>query len=343
MALIIACQCGRRLQIEEQHAGKTGRCPGCGQILQIPALDSAAPVPSGSAAEGGTEVVAEIPHGADDPGAPIAAPVLREALSETPRTQGLAETSEPELWSRREDSPPYKLYAPGDVALVTFLGGVLPGFVLLALNYRALGRLGAAWCTFLLGIVATGVVIGTAMLLPEKGVTRFAPAVVGLLVMVGLAKALQGNIYAEHVRRGGQKASGWAAVGIAVVGGLLTVGAIFAYTIFIEEGMGKRLTFGASEEVYYTSGVTEEEARRLGSVLQTEGYFDGRGAKTVQVSRDGERYIVSFVLQPGAWNKPEVLHVFGQIRPQLSHKVFGGKPVELRLCDENMETKKTIK
>jgi hypothetical protein len=342
MALIIACQCGRRLQVEEQHAGKTGRCPGCGQILQIPALDAAAPISSGSASERGTEVVAEIPRGADSPGAPLAAPALGEALSETARTQGLAEPRALELWTRREETPSYRLYAPGDVALVTFLGGVLPGFVLLALNYRALGKLGAAWWTFLLGLVATGLVIGTAMALPENGLTRFAPAVVGLLVMVGLAKALQGNLYSAHIRRGGQKASGWAAVGIAVVGGLLTVGAIFAYAVFFEEGMGKKLTFGAGEEVYYTSGVTEAEARQLGGALQSEGYFNGKGAKTVQVSKQGDRYVVSFVLQPGAWNKPDVLHAFGQFRPQLSQKAFGGKPVELRLCDENMETKKTI-
>lgn len=40
MALNISCkECGKNLRINEQNAGKTGRCPGCGSRITLPKLD----------------------------------------------------------------------------------------------------------------------------------------------------------------------------------------------------------------------------------------------------------------------------------------------------------------
>ncbi len=36
MPIRIACQCGKQMQVKDEHAGKSVRCPGCGQILRIP-------------------------------------------------------------------------------------------------------------------------------------------------------------------------------------------------------------------------------------------------------------------------------------------------------------------
>ena len=33
----VVCQCGRRLRVEAEHAGRRAKCPGCGQqTLQVP-------------------------------------------------------------------------------------------------------------------------------------------------------------------------------------------------------------------------------------------------------------------------------------------------------------------
>jgi hypothetical protein len=37
VAIVLTCDCGRKLQISEQFAGKEGQCPNCGRMLQIPA------------------------------------------------------------------------------------------------------------------------------------------------------------------------------------------------------------------------------------------------------------------------------------------------------------------
>ena len=37
MAITLACECGKALQVPDDAAGKKGRCPSCGQVFQIPA------------------------------------------------------------------------------------------------------------------------------------------------------------------------------------------------------------------------------------------------------------------------------------------------------------------
>jgi hypothetical protein len=39
MAIVLTCECGRKLQIKEEFAGQQGQCPSCGRIIQIPTLD----------------------------------------------------------------------------------------------------------------------------------------------------------------------------------------------------------------------------------------------------------------------------------------------------------------
>jgi hypothetical protein len=39
LAIVLDCDCGRKLQIPETYAGREGRCPSCGRTLQIPRSD----------------------------------------------------------------------------------------------------------------------------------------------------------------------------------------------------------------------------------------------------------------------------------------------------------------
>ena len=36
MAIPVSCACGKQFRAKDEHAGKRGRCPGCGQPVQIP-------------------------------------------------------------------------------------------------------------------------------------------------------------------------------------------------------------------------------------------------------------------------------------------------------------------
>jgi hypothetical protein len=100
------------------------------------------------------------------------------------------------------------------------------------------------------------------------------------------------------------------------------------------EGLGQRVQFGTrgQEEVYYTRGATEDEARRLGAFLLKAGVFDDGPAKTVEVARADGRHVVAFVRGERAWEDPAVVATFRALIPELSARVFGGAPVEVHLC-----------
>ena len=42
MTIVIECQCGKRLKVPDTLAGQRAKCPGCGEVLQLPS-DEAAP------------------------------------------------------------------------------------------------------------------------------------------------------------------------------------------------------------------------------------------------------------------------------------------------------------
>src|SRR2546428_748238 len=61
-------------------------------------------------------------------------------------------------------------------------------------------------------------------------------------------------------------------IGLAL---LSLAGAVIVIVLIREAlGHGERLAFNGGE-VFYTSGVTKDEATRLGTYLVREGYFDG--------------------------------------------------------------------
>jgi DNA-directed RNA polymerase subunit RPC12/RpoP len=36
MAIKVACACGKKLSVKDEHAGKRVKCPACGSVLVIP-------------------------------------------------------------------------------------------------------------------------------------------------------------------------------------------------------------------------------------------------------------------------------------------------------------------
>jgi hypothetical protein len=235
-----------------------------------------------------------------------------------------------------------RMYAPGYATLAAFLGGPAAGIFLLALNYRALGRTAAAWGTAVAGGAVLAGLVAFILATPQhpSGICISLPA---LMMIYVLARGLQGEVYDQHVLRGGRQGSAWIAV---LLGGLvlaLTVGLVVGGGYFFPgTGMGERLDFGGGAEVYFDKGVMETEARQLGLFLVREGVFDGQHPFTVWVRKRDQRYLVSFCLQPGAWNQPEVIQTFSDLKPLLAQEVFPDKLMEIHLCDEKMVSKRTF-
>jgi hypothetical protein len=107
------------------------------------------------------------------------------------------------------------LFSPAAVAVATYSGTPMAGFLLLALNYRRLGKSMRAAMAAAFGMTMTLLAVLCWLLLPY-----FWSALLCLILLVGTrltAARLQGEAVAMHVSRGGRLASKWTAFAVGVV------------------------------------------------------------------------------------------------------------------------------
>lgn len=115
-----------------------------------------------------------------------------------------------------------RLYSPRAVAVATFLGSLLAGGTLVALNFRRLGRGTAALWALLGAVLAQAALFTVAFALPASvRVPSAAYTALQVLLMLYVAKRLQGADVGNHVKAGGRLASGWAAAGIGLIYGIV--------------------------------------------------------------------------------------------------------------------------
>ena len=253
MPIGLTCSCGKQLLVADEFAGRQGRCPACGGLLEIPERDVVVRVADPSPLPAAQAVTATPGWaGTTEAGSPeyAVAPLAHEPAE---RLLEVPEVSRPE----------YKLFSPGAIGLVAFLAGPVGAFILLILNYWRLGKRGAAWITLALALVTTAAMVAISLALP----TSIPSFLIGLPVFLALwsaAKTLQGNAYDAHRRKGGKSASGWTATGIAILGIVLYFSAVMGvfqtYDLGFSGGFGQKIDYGG-EEVYYTKGGTEADAR----------------------------------------------------------------------------------
>jgi hypothetical protein len=105
------------------------------------------------------------------------------------------------------------VYDAGQVALGTFFGTCVAGAVLMAINDHRFGR-GKGAGRIVVGVVATALTIGVALLLP-KSIPGAPLAIATAFGMRAYAKSSQPYVQ-EHIAKGGKRGSGWVAFGIGL-------------------------------------------------------------------------------------------------------------------------------
>ena len=113
----------------------------------------------------------------------------------------------------------------------------------------------------------------------------------------------------------------------------------FVYSNFF--AYGSKVTFGPNEEVYYTKGATEDEARKVGKVLQDLEIFNGSKTASLQLQKDGSGYLLRVVTQDKSWDDPEVCDSMAYIGGFASQGL-GGAKVKVDLCDDSFKSKKIV-
>jgi hypothetical protein len=240
--------------------------------------------------------------------------------------------------ARQTERPRHRLFSSQNVGVATFLGSVLGGSILLAINYRRLGRGRLVIPSILLGVVATSMLIAVAFLAPD-GLPR--PVYTGVVIAIAFAMAvvtdkLQGEALAAHERAGGRVGAGWATAGIGLAG-LVVAGAGVLGGVHVADS----IRFGDGVElgkmtVYYKDGATEVEARRTAEYLRDQGMTEHE--IDVQLRRRSGTMHVVFIVEKGSASEDE----FRLIGRDLSLHCFGGAPVVMDLADDTFEVHTSI-
>jgi hypothetical protein len=127
-----------------------------------------------------------------------------------------------------------RLYSPTLITVATLLGAPVAGCILLAHNFRVLGRHSAARQWLVGGSVGTAVLLVVGYFLPDN----FPNMVLPISYTMGMhqaVKQLQGAEYASHLARGGAKGSAWMAVGTGLACLCAIVGIVLLVALVLPE------------------------------------------------------------------------------------------------------------
>jgi hypothetical protein len=335
MSADLLCLCGKRLRSSAETAGGQGRCPACGRILDIPAVEPIMPSVAGFPPSTASSTALT-----DEPG--------RETTERTAVTDAASELAKDEAIVGQPNEvveitrPSYQLASPGQVGWTAFLGGPLAGFLLMGRNYAKCGRALACWMTISTGVMLTAAVVGSGFLLRDSNpVGNLCIAAPVWLATCLTARILQQRMFEIHCKHGGERASGGIIVGFIVLGIALTLVGSVGAAVLYETGFGdQRFQVTAREEIYYSRDISETEVRTVARVLQAQKLFDGAGEKSVRLHKEGSECVLSLVLLFG-FDDARLDQELRTLAREIS-RALGGKPVKIEVCDQWGTAKKKL-
>lgn len=107
---------------------------------------------------------------------------------------------------------------------------------------------------------------------------------------------------------------------------------------------GTKLEIGDEDELYYTENVEEETAQEVGDyLLENKLFFRNDGSEvSAQIDKDGETYIMKFVVKEEKWEDEKVHFAFQMIGAGISQKILDNAPIEIHICNNKLETQEKI-
>jgi hypothetical protein len=341
MPITFHCTCGRTLQIGEEHAGHRGKCPACGAVLHVPVYALA------FAESGSTPALPAIPFEERQPDSETddqAAEKPRPDMSHWNAITGDV-TAPPAAEPSANRRTYYKLHSPAAVAVASILGSFLAGTLILTYSFHLVGNKRAAGYTLLGGVIATAAVFILLLFLPGLlvlgGLVLATP-----LIMWGVAQSVYGSTYRRHREQGGDEASVPGAAGLGLI--CCVVFAIVWWIGFFPFTHADPFESVALEtrSIYYAGGVTKAEAQQIVDLMIEIGIFDVSepyiASPNVWVWKSSDGYVVSYMYQKDAWNKPEIITAWRELRKLLIKKVYPDQQVQIWLCDKYKTPKRVI-
>ena len=125
-----------------------------------------------------------------------------------------------------------KLYSSKSISGATFLGGPLAAGYLISENFKALDNPSLARKSLLIAIIATIIILGGLMILPDKFGDHIPNQLIPFIytgIIWGIVEWKQGDILKAHLENNNSFFSGWRAAAVGLIAMLIIGVGIFGY------------------------------------------------------------------------------------------------------------------
>jgi hypothetical protein len=134
--------------------------------------------------------------------------------------------------------PTQKIYKQRAISAGAFLGGPLVAGYFIAENFKAFDENEKAKKTWIIAIIVTVFVFGTAFLIPDDvNVPNQIIPIAYTIIASYLAQHFQGTKIKEHIENGGVYFNWWRVIGVGFIGLFITI--LAAVSIFILSDLAK--------------------------------------------------------------------------------------------------------
>jgi hypothetical protein len=127
-------------------------------------------------------------------------------------------------------------------------------------------------------------------------------------------------------------------VGVIFIGAAKFLNGLVLLTGATKYGILMEVNHG---NLYYTSAVSRDDAKRLGDFLVRQEIFDGRQIST-QLTKIGQTVLVRFPVKPEVEMNENYIASVHDLGVQISQQVFQGAPLEVDLCDGELKTLRAV-
>ncbi len=123
---------------------------------------------------------------------------------------------------------------------------------------------------------------------------------------------------------------------LIILGLLLLTVVVAGPYVYNAFSLGNTLTDGEGDFLYYSEGVSKEQAGELFNILGKAGLYSGRDAK-IQLSGGSEQYTLKIPLPDPAREDESVLLALSALGEYVSVTLFQGSPVEVMTCTSDLD------
>ncbi len=240
-----------------------------------------------------------------------------------------------------------KVFTTKMIWSATYLGGPLAAGILMSKNYKVFGKNKEAGISVFLGIIFTIILFVGIFLVPEPIIDKIPMPVIPLvysLIIVWVAKKLQGKELTEFLKNNGHKASYWAAIGYSLIS-LVIILIPFAVYFFsgttnVIDGYSKKVDVSKNITLYYDNKTDDKISKKLAKALKISNFNGGAGADLF-LNNEKEYYKLTIITEDlSLITDTFIVSGFNELENAINLFVNAGKPVEIYFSDPTL--KKTI-